>query len=149
RFDPAGNVTMLHEFITDGIRPLAPMTLAGDGAMYGTELGGGVFRIAPNGTYTFLGFATSANESQNSLFLAKNGKLYAPPASGYPVPKRIRVDPAAGTVESFDMLGVPRPTSPLVQADDCSFYGVAVQFNPAVEYDDTTIYRAYEAGQLC
>jgi hypothetical protein len=101
-----------------------------------------VFRIIPDGTFTSLFSISDGDRASNALVLAKNGVLYAPTQSGYPAASIVRVDPAAGTVQSYQVfpssLG---PVSPLVQGPDGSLYGVAGIWNAAVFNADTSIYR--------
>jgi uncharacterized repeat protein (TIGR03803 family) len=150
RFDTFGNVTLLHQFnYADGSEPGARMTLGSDGAMYGvTSFGGAdaqgtVYRIKPDGTFTSLfSFSfTNGSAANHALVLAKNGKLYAPTQSGWPLAGVVRVNPAAGTVDSSPLPSGVAPSSPLVQATGGWLYGVANRWNPEIQNSDTSIYR--------
>jgi uncharacterized repeat protein (TIGR03803 family) len=91
---PAGTVTLLHTFSSDGSKPLAPLLQASDGNFYGTTNSGGkanqgtVFQMTPAGTVTVLhnfGDGTVANDGANptaGLIQASDGSLYGTTVKG-------------------------------------------------------------------
>jgi uncharacterized repeat protein (TIGR03803 family) len=86
-----GVLTPLYSFTgaTDGAAPHAALTLAGDGAIYGTTYTGGtnnlgtVFRVTTNGALTTLySFAsTDLGRSQSALVQGSDGALYGAASS--------------------------------------------------------------------
>ena len=99
KLDPAGNLTILHNFTggTDGSNPEASLIIDGQGNLYGTTLAGGfgcqnenpagcgvIFKIDPSGNETILHYfdGDGGRNSQAGLLLDSAGNLYGTTTDG-------------------------------------------------------------------
>jgi uncharacterized repeat protein (TIGR03803 family) len=143
----------------DGDAPWAGLTLASDGNLYGTTVGGGpfghgvVFRLTLNGTFAvvhgFTGGADGAGPDYYSGELASgaDGNLYGATSSGafgQGTLFRMTLD---GTVTTLKALKAgpdgAYSTAQLVQASDGFFYGTTTKGGA---YDAGTIFRIAADG---
>lgn len=91
---PAGTVTLLHSFQSngDGVKPTVGLTVDGQGNYFGTTSEGGrnddgaVFRLDTDGTETVLHSFSNGKDGRNpgyaSLIIDKNGNLYGTTPGG-------------------------------------------------------------------
>ncbi|MDB6092492.1 MAG: type sorting protein [Verrucomicrobia bacterium] len=127
--------TILHSFAggtTDGSTPLAELTVANDGNLYGVAQGGGafaagvVFKLHPDGSgYTILhSFQSVPGDGVNPkkrLIQATDGALYGT-TPGLGILYKLNLDGSGYTiVHSFSTTGSPEPG--VIQANDGKLYG--------------------------
>ncbi|SRR5579871_375040 len=111
---PSGTFHVLHEFeLTDGVGPVAGLTWANDGNLYGTTSGydtyghriksSTIFRISPGGTLTTLYIFTDADgvRPTSSLLQSTTGILYGTTLVGGNL--KCNHKEGCGTVFSFDL----------------------------------------------
>jgi uncharacterized repeat protein (TIGR03803 family) len=141
---PGGTQTILHSFCsesncTDGAQPYAALLQATDGNFYGTTALGGtngggiVFKMTPNGTVTTLyNFCSETNCADGetpygTLIQATNGNFYgtttAGGTNGDGTVFKISLTGTLATLHSFDVSDGVGPQGGLVQAANGSFYG--------------------------
>ena len=140
RATAAGKERPLHTFSgTDGAFPLAGLTLATDGNLYGTTANGGgpglgvLFKVSPGGVYTVLYEFTGGGDGAYPV---------APPIEGWDGNFYGTTGPGsdnAGTIYKYTPSGIfttifsfnidnsqgTQVESPLLQATDGSLYGIA------------------------
>ena len=140
---PKGKYTTLHNFngIPDGGLPLATMTQAPNGKLYGTaaSLGnagsyGTVFTITPEGKYTVVHQFNNTDGAYpfGGLILGADGNFYGQTdlggASNYGAFGTVYKMTPSGkvtTLHSFEQTDGDNPISNLVQGTDGNFYGTA------------------------
>jgi uncharacterized repeat protein (TIGR03803 family) len=143
KITPKGKYTTLHNFngIPDGGLPLATMTQAPNGKLYGTAstLGnagnyGTVFTITPKGKFTVVHQFdnTDGADPFGGLILGTDGNFYGQTdlggASNYGAFGTVyKMSPSGKvtTLHSFEQTDGDNPISNLVQGTDGNFYGTA------------------------
>jgi uncharacterized repeat protein (TIGR03803 family) len=176
KITPSGTLTTLYNFgpPPSGTLPLAPLVQASDGNFYGTTNEGGtngggtLFKITPNGTLTTLhnfcsqsGCADGANPG-GALVQGTDGNLYGTtsaggnPActsnSGCGTIFKITTTGTLTTLHSFDLTDGGNPSAGLIQATDGNFYGTTY-FGGASNSNCTTgtcgtVFKVTPAGAL-
>jgi uncharacterized repeat protein (TIGR03803 family) len=143
KITPKGTYTTLHHFngIPDGGLPLATMTQAPNGILYGTAsaLGnagnyGTVFTITPKGTFTVVHQFDNTDGAYpfGGLMLGTDGNFYGQTDLGgasdngaYGTVYKMTPSGKVTTLHSFEQTDGDNPISNLVQGTDGNFYGTA------------------------
>jgi uncharacterized repeat protein (TIGR03803 family) len=143
KITPKGTYTTLHNFngLPDGGMPLATMTQASDGKLYGTasDLGnagsyGTVFTITPKGKFTVVHQFDNTDGAYpfGGLIQGTDGNFYGQTdlggASDYGAFGTVYKMTPSGkvtTLHSFEQTDGDNPISNLVQGTDGNFYGTA------------------------
>jgi uncharacterized repeat protein (TIGR03803 family) len=143
KITPKGQYTTLHNFngIPDGGNPLATMTQAPNGKLYGTasDLGnagsyGTVFTITPAGNFTVVHQFDNTDGAYpfGGLILGADGNFYGQTDLGgaskfgaYGTVYKMTPAGKVTTLHSFEQTDGDNPVSNLVQGTDGNFYGTA------------------------
>ena len=134
-----GTVTDVYSFTggQDGGHPIAGLTLASDGTLYGTTIDGGqngfgtAFRMTLAGDFTRLhDFALPENKyAHGGLIEGSDGNFYGTTVLGGPTGNgsvyRMTPSGAVTVLHHFTNADGVQPYGRLVQGDDGSFYGTA------------------------
>ena len=158
KMTPAGTVTVLHAFTggADGSGPVAPLTQATDGNLYGTTVSGGgslsagtIFRMALDGTFAVMHtFASEGANSNAGLIQASDGNLYGTTEFGGPffngIAFRMTLAGAFTTLHAFGSgSDGSKPVAALVQGVDGNFYGTTLNGGTA---NKGTVFQITPAG---
>jgi len=133
RVDTSGHVSTVYDFAAAGASSVQwPFAEGPDGALYGTGFGagrfngGGLFKVTPDGTFTFLySFVSSSPIGYGPSFgltLGSDGSLYGGTRFGvFSPPSIFRFDPATNEIA----VAAPGMTiaGPLLQGRDGAIYG--------------------------
>ena len=161
KLDPAGNLTILHNFTggTDGRNPAGKLVMDSAGNLYGTTWGGGssnlgiVFKVDPSGNETILhNFAGSPRDGQSpyaGLVLDPAGNLYGTTyiggSTGFGT--LFKIDTAGNETVVHNFVGGSTdghyPAADLLIAPTGDLYGVASQGGPS---DLGVVYKVDQAG---
>jgi uncharacterized repeat protein (TIGR03803 family) len=143
KITPKGKYTTVHHFngLPDGGMPLATMTQAPDGKLYGTAstLGnagsyGTVFTITPKGKFTVVHQFNNTDGAYpfGGLILGTDGNFYGQTDLGgasqygaYGTVYKMTPSGKVTTLHSFEQTDGDNPVSNLVQGTDGNFYGTA------------------------
>jgi len=160
KITPGGALTVLHRFSgADGQGPVAGLTLGTDGNYYGSADSGGlyfrgtVFRMTAGGVVTTLyNFTGGADGSRPFAppIEGFDGNLYGTTVGGstsgeYGSVYKITKAGSFSVLHTFSNVDGAYPASPLIQANDGSFYGVT-QFGGT--NGDGTIFRIGPSGNF-
>jgi uncharacterized repeat protein (TIGR03803 family) len=143
KITPKGTYTTLHNFngLPDGGMPLATMTQAPNGKLYGTasDLGnagsyGTVFTITPKGKFTVVHQFDNTDGAYpfGGLIQGTDGNFYGQTDLGgasyygaFGTVYKMTPSGKVTTLHSFEQTDGDNPISPLVQGTDGNFYGTA------------------------
>jgi uncharacterized repeat protein (TIGR03803 family) len=153
----SGTVTLLHSF-TQGNTPYASLIEGTDGNLYGTTGGatsgrhGGIFRITPGGTLTFLHQFTGVDGANPiGALLEVHGNFYGTTWSGGAFDRgavfKVSPDGSFVHLHSFDGgSGGGLPRAALVQGLDGNLYGTTSSGGTSL--NDGTIFRMTPEGAV-
>jgi uncharacterized repeat protein (TIGR03803 family) len=152
RINPSGSLTTLHSFNdgSDGASPTGGLIQGADGNFYGTTSQGGtngggtVFKLTPNGNLKILhefGAGDGAGPAA-ALLQGTDGNLYGTTEKGglggYGTAFAITTNGVLTTLVWFEWSNGAYPAAPLIQATDGSFYGTTFYGG---KYNYGTIFR--------
>jgi uncharacterized repeat protein (TIGR03803 family) len=163
RITTDGTFSNIYNFAPSvGSYPVAGLTAATDGYLYGSTTSGGsngfgtIFRITTNGVLTTLyGFPTHADQPQAALVQASDGALYGSTAVGGATNLgsvfRITTNGVFSQLYVFYGGNGANPAAPLIQGTDGNLYGTTAYggtaFQPGVAYSGFgTVFQMTTAG---
>jgi uncharacterized repeat protein (TIGR03803 family) len=160
KLDTAGNLTVLHSFgasATDGVNPVARLTLDAAGNVYGTTENGGtgahgtVFKVDTAGNYSILhNFSGPDGESmEGGVTLDPAGNLYGSTFDGGTngVGTLFKIDTAGNftSLHSFTCADGCQPAGELLRDSSGNLYGTTIHGGP---YNLGTVFRASSSGNV-
>jgi len=144
KLSPSGEVGILHDFAdaASGVRPIASVTQASDGNLYGSTFSGGaynlgtLFRLSVSGAFRLLHSFTGGADGGNpigALTKADNQSLYGTTAigpmssgsSGNGTLFSITFDGTVSGLITFEQSLLRYPLGPVIRAADGYVYGAA------------------------
>jgi uncharacterized repeat protein (TIGR03803 family) len=145
-------VNVLHAFHGPGPnQPQAPLVLANDGSFYGTAYYGGtanlgaVFKMAPDGTLTFVHQFTGGPAdagAPGALIESTDGNLYGYSGNGI---FKITLEGTVTVLHTFVSAEGCNPRGALLQASDGNFYGTT---NWCGAHNRGTVFRMTPTGSV-
>jgi uncharacterized repeat protein (TIGR03803 family) len=160
KLDTAGNFSILHSFgadPTDGVNPVARLTLDAAGNVYGTTENGGtgahgtVFKIDSAGVYSILhNFSGPDGQSMEggvTLDTAGNifGSTFGGGANGLGTLFKIDTSGTFTSLHSFTCTDGCKPAGELLRDSSGTLYGTTVQGGP---YNLGTVFKADSSGNV-
>lgn len=159
KMTPTGGFTTIYSFPSGDQGPYGKLALGNDGNFYGVthgSSGGTLYRVTPDGVYTFLndfGFGYSPQSPNAPLVQGADGSFYGTTfAGGIGGDTAFRLDSGGGlaTLHVFDGNDGASMRSGLTLGHDGNFYGVTQfggpNFNPNSDLGYGTIFQMTPAG---